>query len=80
MGRTTHSIRRSGRLILLHYFMFRNNIKEWRSKLGSKIGSREQSFKAIKIIPNNLEQCKAEDKALVLEYYNEDLTRPLTFQ
>ena len=38
------------------------------------------SFKAVKIIPNNLEQCKAEDEALVLEYYNEDLPSPSTFQ
>ena len=38
------------------------------------------AFKAVKIIPNNLEQCKAEDEALVLEYYNEGLPSLSTFQ
>ena len=28
----------------------------------------------------NLEQCKAEDEELLLEYYNEDLPSPSTFK
>ena len=40
----------------------------------------DSAIKAVKIIPNNLEQCKAEDEALVLEYYNEDLPSLSIFQ
>ena len=38
------------------------------------------TIKAVKTMPKNLEQCKAEDEALVLKYYNEDLSSPSTFQ
>ena len=38
------------------------------------------AVKPIKIIPNNLEQFKAEHEAFVLEYYNEYLPSPTTFQ
>ena len=43
-------------------------------------GKVASATKAVKIIPNNLEQCKAEDEALALEYYNEDLLSQSTFQ
>ena len=43
-------------------------------------GKSASAIKAVKVIPNNLEQCKAGDEVLVLEYYNKDLPSPSTFQ
>ena len=43
-------------------------------------GKTASTIKTVKIIPNNLDQCKVGDEALVLEYYNEDLPSPSTFQ
>ena len=51
--------------------------KQLSDRFQSKVTS---SIKAVKVIPNNLEQCKAEDEAIVLEYYNEDLPSSSTFQ
>ena len=51
--------------------------KQFTDRFQGKVAS---AIKTVKIIPNNLEQCKAGDEALVLEYYNEDLPSPSTFQ
>ena len=42
-------------------------------------GKVASAIKAAKVISNNLEQCKAEDEALLLEYYNKDLPSSSTF-
>ena len=43
-------------------------------------GKLTSAIKAVKIIPDNLEKCRAEDEALVLEYYNEGFPTPSAFQ
>ena len=43
-------------------------------------GKAASAFNTVKIIPKNFGQCKAEDEALVLEYYNENNSSPSTFQ
>ena len=43
-------------------------------------GKGASAFNTVKIIPKNFGQCKAEDEALVLEYYNENNSSPSTFQ
>ena len=60
------------------FFIFNRQIKrKLRYEFQSKVAF---AIKAVKIIPNKLEQCKAEDEGLVKEYYNEDLPSPSTFQ
>ena len=51
--------------------------KQLSDRLQGKVAS---AIKVVKIIPNKFEQCKAEDEALVLQYYNEDLPSPSTLQ
>ena len=59
------------------FTFFRLLKKQLSDKFQGKLTS---AIKAVKIIPDNLEKCRAEDEALVLEYYNEGFPTPSTFQ
>lgn len=48
-----------------------------RDKSQGKVASL---IKDVTIIPNNLQQCRIANGALLIEYFNEDLQSSLTFQ
>ena len=43
-------------------------------------GNVASSIKDVTITPNNLEQCRTGNEALMLEYFNDEVQSELTFQ
>ena len=62
---------------VVYFTFYRLRKKQLSDRFQGEVAS---AFRAVNIMPNNLEQCKAEDKVLVLEYCNEDFSSPSTFQ